>query len=168
MASQTIMLSKLQQKTVWETWLSSEMRANYFADMAGRYQTTQKWLTWLTLIFSSGVFAAILTSVPSSWSWIKPGLALVTVAVSLLSLVWQNQKNAAECSDLHFRWSRLASEYQALWDDMYSDQAPQRFRELDEKSAELSKSSMGIPYKENRMLKWEDYVLRHHGIRATA
>ncbi|HUY15025.1 MAG TPA: hypothetical protein VMX16_15565 [Terriglobia bacterium] len=163
------MLSELQQKAVWETWLSSEMRANYFADMGSSYRRRQSALTWLTLVFSSGAFLAIITNAPASWSnWLKPGLALITVAVSLLLLVMQNQKKAADCSDLHYRWSRLASQYQRLWDNMYSDQAPERLRELNEKSAELSKSSLGIPYKESIMLRWEDHVLRHHGVAATA
>ena len=113
---------------------------------------------------------AIVAKAPASWSnWLKPGLALITVALSLLLLVLQNQKKTADCSDLHFRWSRLASEYQRLWDDMYSDQDTERLKELDEKSAELSKSSIGtgIPHKESIMLRWEDHVLRHHGVTAT-
>ena len=35
------MLTDVQIKDVWEGWLGGEMRANYFADMAQRYQLEQ-------------------------------------------------------------------------------------------------------------------------------
>ncbi len=31
------MLSELQQRRVWEGWLSAEIRANYFADLSSGY-----------------------------------------------------------------------------------------------------------------------------------
>ena len=168
MVSEVIMLSELQQKNVWENWLSSEMRANYFADLANRYQSWQRALTWFTLIFSSGAALAIVTDwIPLGFEWIKAALALLTAAVSFLSLVQQNQKSATDCSDLHFRWNRLASEYEALWDDMYADDAELKLKMLTEKTAELSKSSTAFPYRERVMLKWQDYVQRHHGLSAT-
>ncbi|MCH8267317.1 MAG: hypothetical protein IH846_07365 [Acidobacteria bacterium] len=163
------MLSELQQKNVWENWLSSEMRANYFADMANHYQSWQRALTWLTLIFSSGAALAIVTDwTPLGFEWIKVVLALLTAAVSFLSLVQQNQKSAMECSDLHFRWNRLASEYEALWDDMYAGDAELKLKLLAEKTAELSRSGTAFPYRERLMLKWQDHVQRHHGLSATA
>jgi len=166
MASVTMMLSEHQQKNVWEGWLSSEMRANYFADLSGRYQRRQQYLTWLTLVFSSGAFGTLVTDwVPKGWA---PVLALLTVCLSLASLVAQNQKKAFECSDLHFRWSRLASDYEALWDDMYSEEAVSRLRALDERGAELSRSGTALPYKENVMKKWQRHVERHHGVPAAA
>lgn len=163
------MLSQLQQKNVWENWLSSEMRANYFADMANRYQSRQRALTWFTLLFSSGAALAIVTEwAPQGFEWIQAVLALLTAAASFLSLVEQNQKRAMECSDLHFRWNRLASEYEALWDDMYADDAELKLKLLTEKIAELSRSGTAFPYKERVMLKWQEYVQRHHGVSATA
>ena len=90
------MLSELQQKNVWENWLSAEMRANYFADMANHYQSWQRALTWLTLIFSSSAALVIVTDwAPQGFEWIKAVLALLTAAVSFLSLVQQNQKSAS-------------------------------------------------------------------------
>ena len=162
------MLSQLQQKNVWENWLSSEMRANYFADMANRYQTWQRVLTWLTLVFSSGAAFAIVTDwLPQGFGWVRAALALLTAAVSLLSLVEQNQKRATDCSDLHFRWNRLAAEYEDLWDNMYADNAELQLKALGEKEAELSKSSTAFPNRPRIMLKWQEHVERHHGLSAT-
>ena len=117
------MLTELQQKSVWEAWLSSEIRANYFAELCGDYQWRQKSATWLTLLFSSGAFVAIVADIPPAWSWVKPVCALLAAGLSFLSLVAQNQKNGIDCSDLHFKWNRLAAEYEALWDDMYAEDA---------------------------------------------
>jgi hypothetical protein len=163
------MLSEFQRTDLWESWIGAEIRANYFADMCGRYQTQQKTLTWLILVFSSGAAAAFLTDrLPSEWQWMKPAFALVTAGLSIFSLIQQNQKRTADCADLHFRWNRLADDYKALWDDMYSDYASQRLRSLEQKEAELSKSSTGIPNKPRIMLKWEKHVLEHHGMQLSA
>ena|SRR5271166_370221 len=156
------MLSELQQKDVWEGWIGAEIRANYFASLCARYQTQQKVLTWLTLVFSSGAAVSFLLSgVPE---WVKPVLALLTAVVSIFSLVQQNQKRTTDCADLYFRWNRLGSEYKALWDDMYSPEAPAELRALEEKEAELSKSSTAIPNDPHAMSKWQDYVQKQHGL----
>ncbi len=163
------MLSDLQRKDVWEGWLGGEIRANYFADMGGRLQTQQKILTWTTLIFSSGAAAAFVTDwIPPDFQWIKAALALLTAGISFVTLLQQNLKRITECGDLHFRWSRLSNEYKALWDDMYSPNALDRLRVLEEDEAELSKSSMLIPNNERAMLKWQDYVIRQHGLAPAA
>jgi hypothetical protein len=160
------MLSDLQRKDVWEGWIGGEIRANYFADRGSRFQTEQKVLTLLTLLFSSGAAVTFI----GDWlpRWVKPVLMLLTAAISFYLLLQQNQKRVTECSDLHFRWSRLADEYKALWDDMYSPDALAKLRSLEEKEAELSKSSMAIPNDERAMLKWQDYVIGQHRLSSVA
>jgi len=73
-----------------------------------------------------------------------------------------------ECSDLHFRWNRLASEYEGLWDNLYADDAELKLKMLTEKTAELSKSSTVFPYRERVMLKWQNHVEKHHRVSAAA
>lgn len=162
------MLSELQRKRVWEAWLSSEIRANYFADLSGRYRRAQCRATWVTLVASSGAFATLLAKLPEEYWWLPPVLALLTAAVSLYSLVVQNQQQAIDSADLHHRLNRLAAEYRALWDDMYAENAALRLAALDEKAAELSKSATAFPAHERLLLKWEDYVVRHHTAKAAA
>jgi hypothetical protein len=163
------MLSDLQQKDVWEGWLGAEIRANYFAAMCSRYQTHQKVSTWAILVFSSGAAATFITDwLPPKMQWVRPGLAFLTACVSIFSLIQQNQKRTTDCADLYFRWSRLGTEYKALWDDMYSLDALQRLRALDEKQAELSKSSTVIPNDERTMLKWQNYVQQQHRLAPAA
>ncbi len=158
------MLSELQRTSVWENWLAAEIRANYFADMCARYQLFQKLLTWAILVFSSGAAATVISDwVPPKWNWVKAALTIITAALSLFAVVQQNQKLSMDCSDLHFRWNKLAQEYESLWNDMYSADAATQLRRLLEKTAELSKSSTGITYKKRKMLKWQIYVEQHHG-----
>lgn len=159
-----IMLSELQQKDVWEGWLSAEMRSNYFAARGSYYSNLQSGLTWGTLLASSGAAATFLAG--SGPQWIKPALALVAAGLSLLSVVMQNQKRYSDCSDLHVKWNRLSTEYKSVWEDMYSEEAPQKLSKLEERAAELSRSGIGIPYHEKTMTKWENHVLRHHGLAA--
>lgn len=125
-------------------------------------------LTWATLFLASGATATFLISgLPQQYGWVKPTLTFLTAALSLLSLVMQNQKKYTECADLHFRWNRLAGEYSALWNETYAESASAALARLNEKAADLSKSGMWVGYKERILLKWENQVLQQHGV-ATA
>jgi hypothetical protein len=158
-------LSALQQKAVWDGWLSSEIRANYFADLCHRYQRTQRAVTWLTLVASSGALLAFLTeSLPPEWSWIRAGLAAAAAALSLWSVTAQNQKRATDCSDLHARWASLSNSYAALWDAMYSPDALRTLNELKAREVEISKSSNTFPNRRKLMIRWQDHVQRHHAV----
>jgi hypothetical protein len=59
------MLSELQQNRVWEGWFSAEVRANYFADLAGAYHQRQSWATWAAVFSSSGAVIAFLANLPT-------------------------------------------------------------------------------------------------------
>jgi hypothetical protein len=160
------MLSNLQQKRVWEGWFKGAVRANYFADLSGRYRWRQRTATWLTLIFSSGAFGALLAQIPPHYDWIL--LAALAAAVSLWSLVAQNQQAAVDAADLHHRWNRLAIDYQRLWDDMYADDAAARLIVLDERAAEASKAGTAFPARERLIAKWHRHVSEHHRSPAAA
>jgi hypothetical protein len=94
--------------------------------------------------------------------WISPTLAVITAAISLYSVVMQNQKFAVDASDLHARWNRLANDYQRLWGDMYAEDAIARLDALITKEEELSKAGTAFPNHSRLMNKWEDHVVMHH------
>jgi hypothetical protein len=152
------MLSSGEQKKLWEEWLSAEIRAHYFADLCSGYLRWQKWINWATLLLSSGAVAVLVAD-----STI-PGLILMlaTAGLSLWSLVAQNQKLATDCSDLHFRWNTLGTEYAELWERMYELDAPTQLRALNRKGGELSKSGTTFPNRPKLMEKWQDHVVRLH------
>lgn len=158
-----IMLSELQQKNVWEGWISSEVRSHYFAELCHHYQWLQRLITWLTLASSSGAAVTILASLPEEWQWLRPALAVCTAGLSLWSLVANYNNNATECSDLHFRWNTLEIDYESLWNNMYAPNAQSTLQELRKRESELSRGSASLPNNVDRMRKWQRHVHRHHG-----
>lgn len=160
------MLTSLQQTTVWEGWLSAEIRANYFADLSTRYRRHQRTATWLTLFSSSGAAATVI----GTWGipWAPLVLSLITAGLSLYSLVAQDQQRAADSADLHWRWNQLASDYRTLWDDMYAADAATRLSVLEAREQELSKAGTAFPYKKRLMERWETHVLQQHHLSAHA
>ena len=119
------MLSQAQIKRVWDGMLGSEIRANYFADLTDRYNRHQRWATWGTLFLSSGALATLLIqSLPPDLAWIRYTLATATAALSLYSVVRQNNKLAVDAAELHSRWNRLAAAYEKLWEDVTVENAP--------------------------------------------
>jgi hypothetical protein len=162
------MLTPLQQKRVWEGLLGAEIRANYFADLSTRYARKQRLSTWCTLFASSGAAVSVLAKLPTDLTWVTPTLAIVTAGISLYSVVMQNQKFAVDSSDLHARWSRLANDYQRLWDDMYSTGAMDHLNSLLGREEELSKAGTAFPNRRGLMEKWEEHVVSHHASELTA
>jgi hypothetical protein len=153
------MLSEAQQVRVWEGMLGAETRANYFDELSGRYMQRQRLATWATLLFSSGAVASLLVNVPSPG---KLALAIATTAVSLYSVVMQNQKLAVDASDLHARWNRLAKEYERVWENVFADDAVEKLDALDDRAVDLSKSGTMFPNKREAMLRWERHVVAQH------
>jgi hypothetical protein len=152
------MLTRLQQKDVWDGWLGSEMRSNYFADLAGRYQRTQNLITWGILVMSSGTFATLLADwVPPQYKWVRPVLAFLAGALSLRSILAKNERKAIDCSDLFFQWGSLAQEFKNVWDNMYDKSAPEKLQSSQAKTLELSRRCTNLPNKEALLLKWENH-----------
>jgi hypothetical protein len=160
------MLSDAQIKRVWEGMLSAEVRSDYFAELSGSYQRNQKVATWSTLFLSSGAAVSMLTNLPANFSWVRVALPCLAAAVSLYSVVMQNQKLAIDASDLHARWNRLAMEYTRLWENVYEENALDKLNSLDDKAVDLSKTGTSFPNRKGSMLRWQAYVEQQHGVHA--
>jgi hypothetical protein len=157
------MLSDAQQETLWRAWLSAETRAGYFAALGTRFQATQRVLVCGSLLLASGATLTLVATAPQSYVWLKPVLTVLAALLSLWSLVAKNERNAIDCSDLHFRWNTLAMDYEDLWTNMYADDAQERLVVLRKREAELSKSSTSMPEKRDLLIKAQDNVMMHHG-----
>lgn len=164
------MLSERQQRNVWEAWLASEIRANYFADLGSSYHQQQQRITLFILVCSSGAFVTLTTDwLPPSLALLRPALAFLTATLSLWLLVEQHQRKVTECADLHFQWLTLSNAYEKLWDNMYATDASRALETLDVEQAELSKRAAALlPNDQKRMKKWQDHVERHHAVHAAA
>lgn len=148
--------------------LGAEIRSNHFADLSGRYARRQRLANWCTLLASSGAVASILAGLPENLGWIRLVLAFITAAISLYTVVVQNQKLAVDSSDLHARWGRFANDYQRLWDDMYYDDALKTLDSLSVREEELSKAGVTFPNNVKLMERWQDYVVAHPARQLTA
>ena len=155
------MLSESQIERVWQGMLGAEIRANYFAELTERYSRYQRWATWGILFMSSGALATILIQLPPHWSWARVIFAAITTALSLFSVVRQNNQRAVDAADLHLRWNKLSSEYEKLWEDVTVDNAIYILDNLGDRGRELSKSATAFPNDKQTMLKWENHVLAH-------
>ena len=138
-------------------------QSQLFADLSDMYRRRQRVITWLTLFLSSGALFSLVAKIPQDVATvIAPVFALLTTAVSLYASVAQHQKNMMETANLHYKWSRLASEYERLWDNMYASDAQARLKRLEEKSMELSQAGTGFPAKQRKLLRWQQYVEKRH------
>jgi hypothetical protein len=142
----------------------AEIKAHYFADLCRRYGQLQRKITWGILLLSSGAVGAILSGLPDA---IRLSLALATAGLSLWSLIENYGKTAIECSDVHFRWSKLSLDYKALWNDMYSNDARKRLGDIQNREAELAKTCNPLPNRAEDLRKWQRYVVDQHGLSAT-
>ncbi|MFN0105543.1 MAG: hypothetical protein ACKV2U_26085 [Bryobacteraceae bacterium] len=139
--------------------LGSEIRADYFAELAGTYLFRQRSATWATLFLASGSVASILVSQVSVE--LRLLIAIATMAVSLYSAVIHNQKLAVDAADLHAKWNRLSMDYEKLWENVYTDGAVPKLDALTDRSDELSKSRTLFPNKPKAMLRWQKHVEDH-------
>jgi hypothetical protein len=110
----------------------------------------------------------VLAGIPERFLWVRSALLVLTAAFSLWSLVVNYSRTVTDCSDLHFRWSQLANDYEALWHDMYSPRATEILDALRRREAELSKTAASFPNRASRMLKWKTHVLEQHATEALA
>jgi len=157
------MLSDFQQTTVWESWLSAEIRAAYFAELVQRFQSRQKFLVVGGLLLSSGATITLLTAiVPPTLNWIKPTLTLLAAGLSLWSLVAKNERSSIDCADLHLRWNTLALQYETLWSNMYADDAVTKLIQLRTDELTISKSSTSLPSYTRLMEKVQQNVVLQH------
>ncbi len=163
------MLSEFQQKVVWESWLSAEIRAAYFAALVERFQRRQKLLVVGSLLLSSGATFALVTSyIPPSFSWIKPSLTLLAAILSFWSLVAKNERASIDSADLHARWLNLALQYESIWANVYADDAAQRLEALRMDEVAISKSSTTFPTYGNLLEKVQDRIVMNHQQQAIA
>ena len=95
-------------------------------------------------------------------------LTIATAGLSAYSVAMQNQKFGVDSADLAFRWNRLCSEFESIWENVEAEDACERLQRLTEKTAELSKTGSAFRYEKRRMLKWQDHVEAHRLPRANA
>ena len=152
-------LNEPQRKRLWEDLLLAEARSYYFGDLATKYNREQRIITWTSLIFSSGAtVTAVAALAANGQAWLPALLALIASGITFYSLVAQNHKRAADATDLHTRWAKLARAYERLWEDMYDEHALARLNAIEDSDPELSRPAVGLPWDRKRMRRWQEHV----------
>jgi hypothetical protein len=156
-------LSDFQQKTLWEAWLSAEIRAGYFALLSVTFQARQRYLTIASAVLSSGAtLSFLITVIPPNYTWVRPVLTVLAAVVSAVSVAMRYERAAIDSQDLHSRWNSLAMEYEDLWSNIYAEDASDTLKALRKKEAEVSKSGVAMPTVDTLLIKAQDNVLMHH------
>jgi hypothetical protein len=164
------MLTPLQQRRLWEEWFYAEVRAYYFADLAGRFDRRQRLVTWLSLFGASGALVAALgTILAGRWPWLPGLVALLPSGLGFYALVADNPHRAAECRSLYEGWSTLAADRSQLWDDMYGEDAPARLAAMEARGRSLSSRGTTLRIREEdeqaKLLYWYAKVEAEHAAR---
>lgn len=133
---------------VWEEMLLAEMRANYFAEYALRYQNLDRWIRIGVLLASCGATA---TALPSADPAVKLGLPIIAAAGSLWALVYQFGMLARDASGLHIEWAAIHTEYERLWCHLDKADAEDLFHSIYAKGNALSVNALKFPNRKERL-----------------
>ncbi|HZD51079.1 MAG TPA: hypothetical protein VE178_20230 [Silvibacterium sp.] len=156
------MLTESQIEDVWKRQLGAETRALYFADLANRYTAQKKWITALSFFLSSGAAATGLAKMPG---WVPILLSVATAAMTAYATAFGLDSRTRSMADLHWRTNQLASDYERLWNNVYSEDASNILESLIQRDAEISKAAVTeAPNDQKRMGRWQDYVFVQHGL----
>jgi hypothetical protein len=155
-AGQGAMLSDHQIETVWESMLSAEIRALYFADLASRYTRQKQIITGISFFLSSGAAATVIAQSPS---WIPAALAIIAAAANAYSIAVSLDRKIGIMAKLHSAWNRIATDYERLWNHTYDPDAEAKLDEILSQEKEPSElAATDAPNNQKLMSKWQDYV----------
>lgn len=166
------MLKPSDQQDVWEGLISSSTRASCFGDLCVRYNAYNKALVWVTLFLSWSAASVVVKDwlPPNRQGW-RFAFAVIVAGTSFLSVLQQYQKRSSDCLDLYYKWNNIATRFDALWNDMYADDASNKLEALKKDVAEVSKSSVPFGRHTRLMLKCQTEIEKRYetaAISATA
>ena len=156
------MLSEAQITGVWENQIAAEVRALYFAELAGNYTLQKQWITGMSFFLSSGAAVRLFTSSPT---WIPISCALLTALLTAYAMARNLDGAIRTMAKLHYSWSQIASEYESLWNATYAEGAEQIYTRLVARERDLSElASTDAPNNQKRLGYWMDQVLKQHHV----
>jgi len=156
------MLTEAQIDDVWKSQLAAETRALYFADLASRYTTQKKWITALSFFLSSGAAATLVARLPS---WVPLILSLTTAVITSYSVAFGLDSRMRSMAKFHSQNSELATDYERLWNNVYSDDAGSTLEALIRRDRQISEAAaLEAPNNQKLMGRWQDHILRQHGL----
>ncbi len=105
------MTSKRIQDIVWEELYAAEVRARYFAKLAGRLKSRERWMALALAVLSLGTVGTIVAKQPDAALL----LSLTTLVLSAVLATFKFDKGKALGATLGRQWTEIAAEYEILW-----------------------------------------------------
>ncbi len=140
--------------------LGAEARALYFADLASRYTRYKQVITGASFFLSSGAAASVIGKAPE---WIPVLLALVAAGANAYSIAVGLDRKIGTMAKLYAAWSRIATDYDRLWNHAYDDDAEAQLDAISQREVEPSELAATEAPNDQRLLgKWQERVFSMH------
>ena len=151
------MLSEAEKDRVWEGLYLCEVRHLHYAHLSGSFRNSQTFLTWGTLVSSSGTVVTLVTAIAILHPLVPPLLAIGVTAISSYSLLSKKERKALDSSRLSVDYGLLAQKYEELFGRMDSGTSDE-LKELDKQRLALSERAESLGYSKRLMAKAQDEV----------
>ena len=154
------MLTDAQIEDVWSRKLDAETRSLYFADLANRYSGRKQVITFVTFFLSSGAAATLVGKAPA---WVPLVLSVMVAALAAYSVALDLERLVRTMAKLHYSWSRIATDYDRLWNHTYDADAESIYEDLLRREADLSElATTDAPNDQKLLGKWQDQVIQQY------
>ncbi len=150
-------LNENEQRSVWNKMLQAEVRAYYFADLASHYAKEKQIITGVSFFLSSGAAATLAARLPN---YIPLILSIIVAIMAAYSIAIGLEKRVIVLSKLHTQWSKLAADYERLWNHLNDEDAAQTYWELLDRGRSASEGALDLPFDQKTLDKWTDFVFK--------
>ena len=150
------MLNEFQVTRVWESMLAAETRSLYFGDLASRYTRRKQWITGISFVLASGAAATLIGKAPA---WIPLLLSLVVAVLTAYSIAVSLDRRIGTMAKLYSSWSRIAKEYDRLWNHAHDEDAEDELVKIIQMETEPSElATTDAPNDQALLGKWQERV----------
>jgi hypothetical protein len=150
------MLSEPQVTQVWDSMISAETRALYFASLASRYSAQKQWISGASFFLSSGIVVILLAKLPSA---VAVCTSFIIALLSAYSIAVNLDRKMKTMVKLHSQWQAIATDYNYLWNHPYNSDSESKLEEIIKHEREPSEvAATEAPNDEERMGKWQKRV----------
>ena len=152
------MLNEFQITRAWDNLLAAETRALYFGDLASRYTRRKQWITGLSFFGSSAAAATLVAKAPA---WVPLLLAVVVAVATAYAMAINLDRRMATMAKLHSSWSRIAGDYEHLWNHANDEDAEHQLETIIEREKEPSElATTDAPNDQTLLGEWQDRVFK--------
>ena len=161
--------SETTVELVWNDLVGTDRLHRYYGYLTERLEKTSAWLMVIASFCSGGAFFAFLSGLKDPWHNSVAVLTLVTAGLN----VWLATKNysrmVSHSADIHRQLSRLLSDWEELWADVYvldDETIRGRWRELQRRtSAVTEQAASQVPLVESLAAKSQQEAYSYRTLR---